>query len=126
MNQGLYNYFIRENSLSSTPKPSVYYDYLTAQQIIDDTLGSKYPLECEFLAIKNFCYGAILNGIKAKVALKAIKKDYNDFLKSHPSWYKNKYMISLSMKRRMFLFFLKYKMFFALKVFSKLHQKFSK
>lgn len=121
IHEGLYNYFIRENSLSSTPKPSVYYDYLTAQQIIDDTIGNEYPIECEFIAIKNFCYGAILNGLKSKVALKVIKKDYNDFLKIHPSWYKNKYIGYLSRTKRLFLKALRGRLFGILKMYATYH-----
>ena len=125
VHEGLYNYFIRSDSLSSTPSKSVYFDYLTAQRTIDDAIQQRYPEECEFLAIKNFCYGAILNGIKAKVDLGTLKKDYYKFLTQHPKWFKNKYMFSLSKKRKIFLFMLRCKMFLGLRWFSSLHTKFS-
>lgn len=121
IHEGLYNYFIRENSLSFTPKPSVYYDFLTAQQVIDDTIGTEYPLECEFIAIKNFCYGAILNGLKSKVDLKVIKKDYNHFLMIHPLWYKNKYIGGLSRAKRLFLKMLRCRLFWILKMYAAYH-----
>lgn len=126
IHEGLYNYYMRENSLSSLPKPSVYYDYLKAQQVVDEIIAEQYPDECEFIAIKNFCYGAILNGLKAKISQKELKKDYNNFLKKHPDWFNNKYMYSLSKSRKAFLILLRYKLFFGMKMFAFLHRKLSK
>ena len=125
IHEGLYNYFIRENSLSSLPKPSIYYDYLVAQSVIDENIGQAYPQECEFIAIKNFCYGAILNGIKAGIEMDVIKKDYADFLQKHPNWHKNKYMFSLSRTRKIFLSLLKRRMFLSMRLFAIVHRKLS-
>lgn len=125
VHEGLYNYYIRENSLSYTPSQSVYFDYLIAQRTVNDAIKDHYPDECEFIAIKNFCYGAMLNAFKANIELNVLKKDYNEFLTEYPEWHKNKYIFSLSKKRKIFLFFLKHKMFLGMKLFAILHKKIS-
>ena len=123
VHEGLYNYFIHENSLSTLPKESTYYDFLKSLNVVKTTVKDKNPEEFEFIAVKNYCYGAILNGLKAGISKKIIKDDFKKFSKDHPTWYKNKYIYSLSKSKKLFLLFLRCRAFWMLKILSKIHQK---
>ena len=121
IHEGLYNYYIRENSTSTRMDVSIYKDFLTSQKVINNTLLPEFTTECEFIGVKNICYGAILNALKAKVELPIIKQILVDFEKDFPNWSKNKYIYSLSRGKRIFLKMLKLHIFGGLKVFAKIH-----
>ncbi len=123
IHEGLYNYYIRDDSMSAVPNPQVYRDFVTAQDVIDREIGTRFPKECEFIGIKNICYGAILNALKAEVTTKEIAGCYRKFLKAHPYWYQNPYRKSLDLKKRVFLFLLHLRLFWVLKLYALLHQK---
>jgi glycosyltransferase involved in cell wall biosynthesis len=125
IHEGLYNYCIREDSLSAVPSPQIFRDFITAQGVIDTEIGDRFPKECEFIGIKNICYGAVLNGLKAGVAGKDIKHCYQQFRTAHPAWYGNPYIKSLNKKKKLFLFFLKMQMYWILRIYARLHQKLS-
>ncbi len=121
IHEGLYNYYVHNGTLSTVINPGIYSDFCKAQEVLDSTIGLLLKEECEFLAIKNFGYGAILNGLKAGISIKKIRKDYMDFLQKYPKWYLNKYIYSLGSKKRIWLKLLNGKQFFLLKCFAKLH-----
>ncbi len=123
LHKGLYNYFIRPNSISSIPNPNIYKDFITAQKIIDKEIGKRFPKECEFIGIKNICYGAVLNALKADVATRDIASCYRQFLSAHPGWYKNPYRKGLNTKKKVFLLLLYLRMYWVLKLYALLHQK---
>jgi glycosyltransferase involved in cell wall biosynthesis len=123
IHEGLYNYFIRDDSMSAVPTPQIYQDFITAQGVIDMEIGDRYPTECEFIGIKNICYGAVLNGLKADVAIRDIASCYRQFHSVHPGWYKNPYKKALDRKKKVFLFFLHLRLYRVLKIYAILHQK---
>lgn len=125
IHEGLYNYFIHDHSMSAVPNPQIYRDFITAQGVIDTEIGGRFPKECEFIGIKNICYGAMLNALKANVAIRDIRHCYQQFRAAHPSWYGNPYIKSLDKKKKLFLFLLKMKMYWLLRNYAKLHQKLS-
>ena len=73
------------------------------------------------LSVKNICYGAILNALKAKVKLPIIKQILVDFENDFPNWSKNKYIYCMSRRKRIFLKMLKLRLFWGLKVYTKIH-----
>ncbi len=123
IHKGLYNYFIREDSMSAVPNPQIYRDFITAQGVIDAEIGDRYPKECEFIGIKNICYGAVLNALKADVAIREIASCYRQFHAVHPGWYQNPYKKALDKKKKVFLFLLHIRMFRVLRLYALLHQK---
>lgn len=123
IHDGLYNYFMRNESLSSTPSESVCRDFLKAQEVVNKTVGHLYPAEVEFIGIKNICYGVTLNAIKADLPQKKISYIYKRFLSDNPNWYHNQYMKSLPLRKKVFLFFVYKQIYFPLIVFSKLHSR---
>jgi glycosyltransferase involved in cell wall biosynthesis len=118
----LYNYYIRSDSLSAVPNPNIYKDFIIAQKVINNAIEGQYPLECEFIAIKNICYGAMLNAFKAGVSSEEIRKLYREFLKKYPNWCKNPYISSLDKKKRLFLLLLRIGAYPMLLFYSKTHQ----
>lgn len=122
INEGLYNYFIRCDSLSLMPNPNIYKDFILAQKVVDNTIGSYYPEECEFIGIKNICYGAVLNSFKSGVSLKEIKDFSHEFFCAHPNWSRNPYLASLKKEKRLFLLLLRLKAYILLFLYSRIHQ----
>lgn len=121
IHEGLYNYFIRENSTSTRTDVSIYKDFLTSQEVINKILIPQFTTECEFIGVKNICYGAILNALKAKVKLSIVKQVLIDFEKNFPNWDKNKYICSLSRGKRIFLKMTKLRVWGGLIFFAKVH-----
>jgi glycosyltransferase involved in cell wall biosynthesis len=123
IHEGLYNYYIRDGSLSITPNSSIYKDFVLSQSVIEDVIGLKFPLECEFIGISRVCYGAVLNALKANVPMQTIKTLYDNFNKKHPSWYCNPYNRSFKFRKRAFFMLLHYRFFLLLKLYAMVHQR---
>ena len=83
--EALYNYFMRNGSLSNAVSPSAYRGFLEAYDIVYDRIAGEYHLECEFIGIKMVCYGATLNAFKAGVKTSVIKDFVSDFYERHLS-----------------------------------------
>jgi hypothetical protein len=90
---------------------------------VNKTVGNLYPKEVEFIGIKNICYGVTLNAIKAGLSRRRIKSIYLKFLSENPNWYHNKYIESLPLRKKTFLFFVYKQYYFPLILFSKLHSR---
>lgn len=123
IHEGLYNYFIRGDSLSTVPNQNIYKDFVLSQKVIEEVIGSEFPVESEFIGINRVCYGAILNALKAKVPLKTIRELYDSFNRKHPLWYRNPYNQAIRLRKRVFFALLYCRFFVLLKIYAMAHQR---
>ena len=117
----LYNYFIRNASLSTAFKPDAYLGFLEAYDVVYDKLAEEYYEECEFIGIKMVCYGATLNAFKAGVPKSIVEEFLANFRERHPNWSDNPYIGSLDLRKRVFLKLLEYGGYGVLKWLSRSH-----
>lgn len=124
--KSIYNYIYHENSLSKEFNPGIVHILKKSYNYILENIGESYPIETEFLGIRNFLYGALLNLLKAPGYNKEALDLINSFDKLHPDWIKNKYYSSLPMHKKVYLYFAEKRILFICRILSKLHQKISK
>lgn len=125
LDEPLYNYFFRKDSVSKKPSSNTYLDLIEAFSIICKSIKELYPEECEFIGIKYVCYGSVLNAYKANVPRKKIEDEIEKFERLFPEWYNNKYMKNLGKAKRFFLWLIYKKIYFLLAIVVKLHPLFT-
>lgn len=122
INETLYLYKLRKNSASvKMPSMRVYKDQLIAFDYIREYFKIRHSDEVEFLGINLVMYGAIMSAIKAKEENIIIKSIISEFKIMYPRFLHNKYIKSLSMKKRFFVVCSFYKQLFPIKLFVLLH-----
>lgn len=117
-----YQYNCRGGSASRTSNMKVVESLLVSFRHIDSNLPLQYYDFAEFLAIKNVLYGCLLNLFKFSFNVRKAKEIILEIEEKYPDWYKNKYFKSLPKQRQVFVFFIKHRLFFMLKLFSELHK----
>ncbi len=118
-----YNYFFREGSASLKPSPIVFRGLLDSFEIVNNKLKDLYFEEIEYIGIKNVCYGAVLNALKAKIEKKEIYYFVAAFQKSFPQWSKNKYLRNMVISKRLFVWSVKHRVFILTRLMTFLHSK---
>ena len=120
----LYNYIHKNNSLSRKPNPEI---HIYFQKSLEFTLShveqGLFMESIEFHAIKTIIYGALLNSIKNNVPMKILVDMLEQFEDRFPAWYSNKYITQYPLRKRVFLFFVKRRMFLCANIFVSLHEK---
>lgn len=122
LKEPLYNYYQRPDSVSNNTSLDAT-DMVKAYQIINETLGIKYPNEICIKAIPDLLYGGILMMCKADKGNREIKSYINDFEKRYPYWYKNQIVKELGMTKWIFLMCIKHRNLMFLKILTKLHTR---
>lgn len=118
----LYNYINNKGSLSNTINSNVYLSFLDAYKIIRNSdLYLEYNIETEFLGIKIILYNSVLTGLKAGVSKEKILNIIKDFEKDFDKWYDNPYIRSLSIHKRIYLYFLIRKKYLFIAIYVKIH-----
>lgn len=103
----LYNYYFRENSVSMKPSKKAYLGMIEAFRVVKENVSNLYDEEIEFLGVKFVCIAATLSAIKAGIDNKMIRSFISEYKIDYPNWYKNKYIKSLPKSRRVYLLFLR-------------------
>lgn len=119
--EALYNYYFRENSISNKVSPRIPKQLLIAFDYLEKSFFLENELK-EFLGIKIVLYGVTLNLFKMK-KLEEIKDITLNFESKYPNWNKNNYIKGLSISKKVYLYFLKRKLFFVNFLFSEIHKK---
>lgn len=119
----LYYYIHSNSSLSGNHKPQVSYNFVssfhyTLQHIDID----QYRNEVEFHGIKTVIYGSTLNAIKSGMNKNEILELWSEFEQKFPKWKKNRYLSRYAKSKRIFVWLASHRLFFALKLYTKLHQ----
>lgn len=122
----IYNYVYHENSLSKKPNTEIVSVLEKSFAYIVENLGNDYPVETEYLGIKNLLYGATLNLLKTPKSIQKAKIFYESFLQRYPEWKANKYYTSLPKHKKIYLDLLNKRIFIGCRILSILHRILSK
>jgi len=125
IDKSYYNYLMRSDSASlRTPHKHAYNNMLKSFKHITDniTIENEEIDKCvEFIGIKTILYNATLMSFKGGNNNKVISDILLNFNKEYPFWLKNTYLIQLSRFKIIYLWFLKHRMWFACRCYTKLH-----
>lgn len=122
----IYNYVYHENSLSKKPNPEIVNVLETSFAYIVTHLGNDYPMETEYLGIKNLLYGAMLNLLKTPKSIGKAKQFYESFSARYPNWRNNKYYRFLPKHKKIYLGVLSKRLFVGCRILSIFHRVLSK
>ena len=120
--ENIYNYLCRPGSLSLNANASVVRSLETSFDYIVENKVKGYESEIEFIGVKNVVYGALLNYYKYSSKRSGAYEILCRFEKKYPEWYKNKYINSLNIYKRVFVLCAKYRLFAGLKLLSCVHK----
>ena len=112
----LYNYYMREGSLSRKPRKEAYLNFRTAYKYMADRSSDDFSEAVEFLGIYYVLYGGVLSAVKAGVKFKDVKVYISGFINEHPEWISNQYINTLSKIKRLFLRMVKTKSYIGIKL----------
>ena len=121
VNDVLYSYYIRNNSLSNKPDSGVYKSLLEAYGFINENMEGKFAREREFLGINILLYGVVLNALKTGVHFKDIKVIVEKFNRENVNWKNNKYLGELVGFRKYYVRFVDMRIWPVLWLLSKMH-----
>lgn len=122
VNEYLYNYIYRKESLSKNCSLNTIMDLSLSFKYIEENIPNIYKEEIEFLGIRNYLYGFFLNLFKIKFDKKMIIELMKNFYIKYPNWKKNKYFYLLPRYKKIFLYLLDKKLYLICFIFSKLHK----
>ncbi|MCD7999985.1 MAG: glycosyltransferase [Clostridiales bacterium] len=118
----LYNYYIRNDSLSTKPNEKICSSLLTAFEFIEENIEkNKHEKSCEFIGIRIVLYGGILNALKTKSERKAILEIINSFESRYPKWLCNEYIKEMGTFQKIFLYCIKNRWLILAKLMAKFH-----
>ncbi|WP_416327429.1 glycosyltransferase family 2 protein [[Eubacterium] hominis] len=116
----LYYYYQRQNSLSNNSQLNAN-DMIKAFKQIEKDLKSKYPNEIAEKSVTDLLYGTVLMMCKSKEKVKNIKHYIEWYENQYPNWYNLEIISELGLSKRLYLFFIKNRMFICLKTMTFLH-----
>ncbi len=117
----LYNYFVRENSLSSKTSLKVVNSLEKSFEFIMKNFDGEYKSEVEFIGIRNLIYGGLLNLFKVDYDKITANRILVDFEKNFPHWERNKYLSKLSFYKKIFVKCAKNRFFVLTWIMAKIH-----
>lgn len=122
VNDCLYNYMYRRNSLSKSIDSELSKSLLTSFNYIQENISKEYKTETEFLGIRNYLYGSLINMFKINnINNELVMETLYKFERMHPNWANNKYFNCLPIYKKIFLFFVKKRKFLLCRLLAKLH-----
>lgn len=116
----LYNYFYRNNSLSTTANQRVVDGFLYAYNYLLTLQDGTLTDGIEFQLIKVLLYGYVLNALKLGTDMMTINSHLSAFYSTHSNWYNNKYISTLPAWKRLWLYSLRHDSFLYLKLYVRL------
>ena len=116
-----YYYIHNNNSLSSNYSKEVSSNFVRSFDYTLSFLTKPYKKSIEFHGIKTVLYGAILNGIKAKMTNLELNSIIVKFEKEFPNWINNNYIQSYSLRKRIFLILVYHKWFSLMRIYITVH-----
>ena len=119
----LYNYYQRENSASNRRESDFSYFDKSFKRFEEKIDKNNYKEEIEFRAIEHLLYGKTLVMLKNKVNSKEILNHIVQFKMKYPDFIKNKYLKKFNKIKKIFIYFLNYKLLILAKCFAIMHDK---
>ena len=113
----LYNYLHRKQSLSTSRNKRIYQGFIDAFQFVCENVPAEFAEAKEYRGIHLVLYGAVFKAIDAGVSGKEIRNIVCDFENKYPQWWANKYVKSLPLRKRFFLYLVRKRFFAALHIY---------
>lgn len=98
-----YNYLYRRGSASLTANMRVVDSLIESYNYIFNTLSENYPVECEYLGIRNLLYAALLNLFKFSFDTQKADRIISDFSERYPNWKNNPYFMQLPQYKKILI-----------------------
>lgn len=122
LNEALYYYFQRKNSLSNNIKLDES-DMIKAFAILEKKLGINYPGELKEKSVTDILYGVLLMMCKSGKSNKEIKKYIRSYEKKYPEWWKCEIINDVGNAKRVFFMMARYKNIAGLKALAYIHSQ---
>lgn len=106
LQKALYGYFQRGDSLTHSIHSTQKDESASAFRIVEEELLQDYPKEVEFLFIQKILYQSMMSKL-TKETSSSLSKYLEQRIKRYPEWHKNKYLSSIPIHQKMFLFLIK-------------------
>lgn len=116
-----YNYFYREGSASMTANLNVVDSLIASYEFIYKALSNCYPIECEYLGIRNLLYGAVLNLFKFSYNTKKAEAILNSFSEKYPNWQNNPLYAQLPLYKKLVVMTATKRQFFITAILARVH-----
>lgn len=117
LEDALYNYFYRTSSLSTTLDLKVIVNFENAYKYLKINISPHYQTALEFHAIKIVVYGLLYNAIRCKLSNRELKERILVFEREFPLWFSNRYIGILPLRKRIWCWLAKYRVFFILRLY---------
>ena len=121
--QSIYNYFCRSGSLSLMANEQTVKSLKQSFDHIVENHMSDYYSEIEYIGIRNFVYGSLLNHFKYSNDVSYAKEIVKEFEGKFRCWYKNKYMCNMPFYKRIFVWFAHINFYAGVKALVFIHKK---
>lgn len=124
LNEGLYYYLQRNNSLSNNQIKKIdlqFYD--ETFNLMLQNKNDKYVLEIEYHGILEMIYGKTMLMIKHKYSNKEIKSHLKEFDCKFPNWRKNKYITNTNFLKKIFIKLASMKLIFILRIMVEMNER---
>lgn len=118
----LYNYYIRKNSLSTKKDEKIYLSLIESFLIIKKNILLCDEVMIEYIGIKTIIYGVTLILFKLKKD-KLISGIISSFEDDFPKWNTNTYINNLPTYKRLYLFCIKHRLYFICRFYALIHSK---
>lgn len=121
INNPLYNYLFRIDSVSKKPSKQTSDDLLNAFQIIRRNISHEYEQEVEYIGINYVCYSAVLCGLKSGISKYKLNEIMSEYEKIYPDWLNNKYLKEMGKSKVTYLKLVKVRNYSLLAALTALH-----
>ena len=122
MNEPMYYYYQRSTSLSNN-KQLDETDMIKAFDILENTLGDKYPEELKEKSVPDLLYGTLLMMCKAGKSNSEIRTYIKKYEKKYPNWYQCQSVKNLGKVKKLFFIAVRLKKITIMKQFAYIHSK---
>ena len=120
LKEPLYHYVQRENSLSSNNQLDEK-TLIEAFNILEKNISQKFSDELAEKSVSDLLYGTCIIMCKAGKSKLEIKKFIDEYEKKYPTWWNTKILSLLGKAKKIFLFAVKKRYIWIMKLIAKLH-----
>lgn len=122
LKEPLYYYQFRKESSSNGSVGEISKSFLKVFNILEEILEEGFEEELEYLGIRDILYAATLNGFKASLNNREIKKIILPFVGKYPNWPQNKYAKNFEWKKKIYLKCIEGNLLFLNRLYAAIHK----
>lgn len=119
--QSLYNYNVRNDSASNQFSEQTSNEFMLAFSTVEHALVDTYHNEVCNIGNNMVLYGVTLIMLKSKRSREDIISIIDEFEKKYPKWHKNLYFHTIRTSKRIYLWFLRYRLLNICCLYSRIH-----